>query len=129
MYDQAVAKIKTEMERNKKNAYIQAVGSFLLQHLQANPADAEKIVSAGEKTVAKSLDEMRKEAQKKKVGNCAVLTDAEGFAIVLKYFGIDAAPQAAAPATPSAPPVMHRQPPAQHNSIDFDVKLEDLLEE
>ena len=72
---------------------------------------------------------MRKEAQKKKVGNCAVLTDAEGFAIVLKYCGIDAAPQAAAPAAPVAPPFMHCQPPAsQHNSIDFDVTLDELLE-
>lgn len=95
------------MEENKTNSYIQVVGEFLLKHLE-NPGSAERIL-AQEKTIGKSLDEMRKEAEKKKVGNCAVLTDAEGFAVVLRYFGIE----------PAAAP--------EPKQDDFDVKLEDLL--
>jgi hypothetical protein len=137
MLNKAIEKIRSEMELNKNNPYVQVVGEFLLQELEVNPASAERILAEG-KTVAKSLDEMRKEAEKKKVGNCAVLTDKEGFAIVLKYFGIDSsaavnseAPKAS-PVTipkPGADPVTIPKPDAApvKKAVDFDVKLEDLL--
>jgi hypothetical protein len=115
----AIAKIKAEIDK-EKNHYVQVVGQFLLQHLEKNQQDAEKIV-ATDKTILKSLEEMRKVAEKKKVGNCAVLTDAEGFEVVTKYFGINAKPLAfvvpvmAPVATPSA------------SVTGFDVKLDDFL--
>ncbi|MHB1167053.1 MAG: hypothetical protein ACYC4E_00155 [Carboxydocellales bacterium] len=118
MIENAITKLKTEIEQSKNNPYIQIVGGFLLQHLDANPQDAEKIMAA-DKTISKSLDAMKKEAQKKKVGNCAVLTDQEGFSAVLKYFGIDGI----IPATVTTPkPVVEAQP-----ANDFDIRLEDLL--
>lgn len=118
MLDQAIQKIKTEMDSNK-DGYTQAVGGFLLQHLETNPAAAEKIMAEG-KTIKGSLDEMRKAAEKQKVGNCAVLTDAEGFAVVLKYYGIEGKAQAATSAPPAAPA-------PDRKSIDFSVNLDDLL--
>ena len=111
MLNNAITKIQDEMTKNQNNTYIQAVGGFLLERLKTNPAAAEKIVAA-DKTIGKSLDEMKAEAQKKKVGNCAVLTDEEGFAVVLKYFGIDAAFPVPKPAPAPAA---------------FDINLEDLL--
>jgi len=115
---QAIGKLQTEMTANATNPIIQVIGGFLLQHLNNNPMDAEKILVT-DKTIAKSYDEMRKVAEKKKVGNCAVLTDQEGFAVVLKYFGITGAPAVPlAPATPDIKPL---------SSNDFDIKLEDLL--
>jgi len=121
MPTKAIEKIQSEMTKDNTNSYIQAVGEFLLQHLAENPQDAERILTK-DKTIEKSLEEMRKVAQKKKSGNCAVLTDQEGFAVVLKYFGIE---RKAAP-TPSAvvmPPATHS--PSQVPS--FSVSLEDLL--
>ena len=96
----AITKLKSEMDANENNSYIQV----------------EKIMAA-DKTIAKSLDAMKKEAEKKKVGNCAVLTNQEGFEVVLKYFGIDTKP---------APTVIK---PVQIVSKvdDFDIKLDDLL--
>lgn len=85
MQAEAIAKVRDEIDSNKNNPYVQVVGGFLLNHLNEHPEDAEAIMVEG-KTVLKSLEAMRKEAEKKKVGNCAVLTDAEGFDIVLKYF-------------------------------------------
>jgi len=119
----AIEKIRAEMDANKNNAYVQVVGEFLLQHLAANPQDAEKILNP-DKTILKSLEEMRKVAEKKKVGNCAVLTDQEGFEVVLKYFGIDAKPQVFV--------TEHPQTNIEYsktitNDIGFDVRLEDLL--
>ena len=123
MLEKAVEKLRTEMTQNADNSYIQVVGEFLLQHLNANPAAAKKVITA-DKSIEKSLDEMKKAAGKKKVGNCAVLTDQEGFAVVLKYFGIDAVAQAAAPVNTITPtPVPGHTKPM----IDFDVRLEDLL--
>lgn len=115
---EAIEKIKAEMEKSKNNTYVQVVGEFLLQHLNQNPQDAERILSP-DKTIAKSLEEMRKAAEKKKVGNCAVLTDQEGFAVVLKYFGIETGirHQVAAPSP--------RRPAAP--STAFDVSLDELL--
>lgn len=89
LLEQAIAKLKAEMDANKTNAYVQAIGQFLIEHVQSNPASAEKIMT-NSKTVAGSLDAMRKEAEKKKTGNFAMLTPQEGFSIVLKYFGVDA---------------------------------------
>lgn len=121
--ENAIKKIKTEMEQNGDNAYIQVVGTFLLQHLNAHPQDAEKILTA-EKTVTNSLETMRKVAEKKKVGNMAVLTDQEGFAVVLKYFGIEPGDTILPAAAVSAAP----QPvPEAKSRTDFDVRLEDLL--
>lgn len=114
----ALTKIRTEMDSNANNSYVQVVGRFLIQHLNNHPHDAEKVLTEG-KTIATSLDEMRKAAEKKKVGSVAVLTDAEGFAVVLKYFGIEGT----AATVPSNEPIT---PPVSHKS-GFDVKLDDFL--
>lgn len=115
MLEQAKAKLTAEMDQNKDNSYIQVVGKFLLNHLETHPGSAERIL-APDKTIGKSSDAMRKEAEKKKNGNCAVLSDEEGFAVVLQYFGIEVG--AAAIPTQSAP---------EPKKDNFDVKLEDLL--
>ena len=129
MYTNAVEKLKSEIDKAKNNPYVQVVGSFLLGHLEKHPKDAEKIIVA-DKTITKSLDEMRKAAEKKKVGNCAVLTDQEAFSIVLKYFGIDSAVTIPVPA--AAPAVSVQEPvvaptPKQKSKIDFNVNLDDFI--
>ena len=87
MLDKAIEKLKAEVN-SSNDPCIQVIGEFLLQHLQNDSSNAEKIMQEG-KTIGNSFEEMRKVAVKKKIGNRAVLTDQEGFAIVLKYFGIE----------------------------------------
>jgi hypothetical protein len=123
MLADAIAEIKAEMDGNKNNSYIQVVGAFLLRHLETNPQDAEKILTKG-KTIGKSLDAMREEARKKQHNGVAMLTDAEGFAIVLKYFGIEGEP-AVVPATPAAPVAPAATTPSA--TSDFNVTLDDFL--
>ncbi|MFF2449345.1 hypothetical protein ACFVSW_20085 [Neobacillus sp. NPDC058068] len=115
----AIEKIKAEMDK-EKNSYVQVVGEFMLGQIEKYPDAADQIL-AKDKTIMKSLEEMRKVASKKKVGNMAVLTPAEGFEVVLKYFGITAKPLAFD--VPVAPPVSMPSVPA----TDFDVKLDDFL--
>lgn len=87
MLGKAIEKLKAEIVKSN-DPCIQVIGEFLLQHVEDNNSNAEKIMQEG-KTIEKSFEEMRNAAVKKKVGNRAVLTDQEGFAIVLKYFGIE----------------------------------------
>ena len=112
---QMVDKIRSEMEQNKADQYVQEVGQYLLDHLKANPRDTEKI--AADKTIKGSLAEMRKEAEKKKTGNTAMFTPREGFAIVLQYFGITGAPVNVPASVP------------EKKSVGFNVSLDDLLPE
>lgn len=86
MREEAVKKITEEMKK-EGNPYVQVVGEYLLGVVKENEGVAEKILAA-DKTIMGSLKVMGTEAKKKKVGNCAVLTDKEGFEIVLKYYGI-----------------------------------------
>ena len=119
MVSDAVSKLKDEIDKNKNNSYIQAVGNYLISYLNQNPGAAEKILNP-DKNIAKSLDEMRKVAEKKKDGNYAVLAPQEGFDIVMKYFGIDkkfSTPATAATVTTST----------DSSASDFKVSLDDLL--
>ena len=126
MLENAIAKIKAEMDANKDNSYIQVVGQFLLHRVGAFPVCSEQIL-AEDKTLAKSLDAMQAEARKKSKGTVAVLTDEEGFAIVLKYFGITGS---AARVNAGVAPATHVAPTAEPVSTprsDFNVKLDDFL--
>ena len=126
MLEQAIAKVRTEMTQNNADSYIQVVGGFLLDRLDKNPQEAEKILVA-DKTIAKSLDEIWEVAKKKLSKNCAMLTPQEGFTIVMKYFEINAifseVPVTSAPAPVPAP----LRPPKPLDN-DFDISLDDLLQ-
>lgn len=87
MINQAIEKIKSEMEENK-NPYTEIIGNYVIQHIEINPQSAEPIVSE-EKTLAGSLEEMKKEALKVKQGDVAILTDEQGFKIIRDYFGFE----------------------------------------
>lgn len=86
MLENAIKKIKNEMEK-ENNPYVKVIGEYLLQVLKDNESAAKKVLEK-DKTIMKSLKEMEKAAQKVKVGNVGILTDEEGYAIVLKYFDI-----------------------------------------
>lgn len=125
MFTKAINKLKTEMDKENKDAYIKAIGEFLLQYLNRYPAAAEKIL-AESKTIAKSIDEMAKVAKKKAVNGRAMLTDEEGFEIVLKYFGIEASSIPRGVAVVKESKALAPEEKAK-SDINFDVKLEDLL--
>lgn len=56
MLEQAIAKIKGEMEQNSSNPYIQVVGNFLAGHITENPGDAERLQTILDKK-AKELEQ------------------------------------------------------------------------
>ena len=131
MHDNAVKKITDEIEANKDNAYIQVIGKMLLKYLEAVPESAEKFLTV-DKTIGKSFEEMKKAARKKAKDNVAMLTEQEGFEIVLKYFGIEningidlgSGPDYSAvngKVTPNSNYAQEKKP------ARFDVNLEDLL--
>lgn len=109
--DDAIKKLQAEISASNSNAYVKLIGNFLVSFLKSNPEEAGKFMAEG-KTITKSLDAMNTEAKKKAVNGMAMLTDEEGFEIVLKYFGIDV-----------------KQPKAMQSeeSAGFDVSLDEIL--
>ena len=133
MLDKAKEKITAEMEKNKDDQYIQVIGNMLLQQLAVNPKIADKII-AGEKTIAKSIDAMAQEAKKKQRNGRAMLTDAEGFGIVLKYYGIEVRmgiDLATGPDYTAVNGQVTSNPPGQKKDVSkpaaFSLDLDDLL--
>jgi hypothetical protein len=124
MVQKAIEKLRSEMDSNRSNAYIQAVGQYLINHVDTS--SAEKILKA-DKSIAKSLDAMRSEASKKKVNNCAMFTPEEGFAIVMKYYGISGTPTVQTAPISRPAPAAPAPAPIAAKVDDFDLKLEDLL--
>lgn len=115
MLDKAIKKINDEMEK-EKNPYVKVIGEYLLGVIKNNESATEKVLDK-DKSIMKSLDVMRKAAEKVKVGNMAMLSDEEGFSIVLKYFGIDKANKEEAKAI------------SKDNVIDFKAKKEEKEED
>jgi hypothetical protein len=113
----AIKKLETEISSTPNNQYVKLIGEFLIGHVKSNPAEAAKIM-AEDKTIAKSLEAMKNEAKKKAVNGMAMLTDEEGFAIVLKYFEIGGEPT-----KESIKSISKRE----EESSGFDVTLDDLL--
>lgn len=87
MLDKAIDKIRDEMAGKANNPYVQYVGDYLTEYVQRHPEAAGAILTEG-KTIEGSLKEMEKYAREHKSGNCAVVSDQDGFGIVMKYFGI-----------------------------------------
>ena len=108
-YASAMDKIRDEMAKSQDN-YTQVVGEYLTGYLLNHPEAEEKLLDSG-KSVKGSLETVRKEAEKVKKGNMAVLDDRTVFGIVLGYFGIegtgmveDVPAEATGEATSSDPP-------------------------
>lgn len=124
MLEKAIEKIKAEIDGNKNNPYIKVIGEFLLQHLALHNGAAEKVLQEG-KTIKGSIDEMKKVAKTRAVNGCGMLTDQEGFEIVLKYFDIKFTPITVAPISkeavpgPVAPIVENKK-----SSVQFNVELD-----
>jgi hypothetical protein len=115
MYDKAVEKLNNQMAANEKHPYVQIIGQYLLNHLEGKPEDAEKFLD-DDKTILKSIDTMRRFAETRRVGNMAMLTDEEGFGVVLQYFGCWQGEPFNIPVEPQRPvPVPRTAPQPVHN--------------
>ncbi|MEC0092860.1 hypothetical protein [Paenibacillus macquariensis] len=117
----AIIKMNAEID-SSNNPYVKVIGEFLKAHVEANPQDAEKIL-VDDKTILHSLESMKAEAKEKQQDGMAILTDAEGFAVVLKYFDIEG--QAIIPTATVAP--LPSTNNTQKSSSRFDISLDELL--
>lgn len=111
----AIEKLQIEMESNNNNAYIQAIGQFLIEQIEKNPSAAEPIL-ADDKSIEKSLEAMKEEAQKKAVNGFAMFTPEEGFALVMNYFRISTEGN-----------TTNTQEVSPKKTSRFEVKLDDFL--
>ena len=89
-YASAMDKLRDEMAKDADN-YVQVVGEYLTDYLLQHP-EAEEAMLDKAKSIKGSLDAVRKEAQKVKQGNVAILDDKTVFGIVLGYYGLKSVP-------------------------------------
>ena len=91
-YASAMDKLRDEMAKSK-DKYVEVVGEYLTDCLLAQP-EAEAALLDKSKSIKGSLETVRKEAEKVKQGNMAILDDRTVFGIVLNYFGLKSEPDA-----------------------------------
>jgi len=89
-YATAMDKIRDEMAKSKDN-YVQVVGEYLTDYLLAHPEAEAALLEKG-KSIEGSLAAVRKEAEKVKTGNMAILDVKTVFGIVAGYFGLKPEP-------------------------------------
>ena len=89
-YTSAMDKLRDEMAKSK-DKYVEVVGEYLTDYLLAHP-EAETALLDKDRSIADSLAAVRKEAEKVKTGNMAILDDRTVFGIVLGYFGLKSEP-------------------------------------
>lgn len=100
MLQQALQKLQVEITAADKDDDVsRGIGAFLIDHIRANQDDASKIMTEG-KSLSGCVKAMADEASKmKKTGNMVRITDAQGFAMALKYYGVAVAAPVGAPAS------------------------------
>ncbi|GAB6169674.1 hypothetical protein JCM1393_21340 [Clostridium carnis] len=125
MLNKAIKKINDEIEK-ENNPYVKIIGEYLLSVIENNEDAAEKILEK-DKTIMKSLESMRKEAEKNKVGNMAMISDEEGFAIVLKYFEIKKAKKEKLKVNESIKVINFKSKKEEKEEDIFNVSLDDYL--
>lgn len=106
MLQQALQRLTQEIGADPKNKVVQSIGGFLSNYVRSHPEHAALIAAEG-KTIKGSYKAMEDEARRQKVN---VMTDEEGFAIILKYYGVDVP-------KPEPEPV----------AVGFSVSVDDLL--
>lgn len=88
MIEKAKLKIKEEIDK-AKDPYVKVIGKYLLEQIEINKEAAEDICK-GNKSISKSLGEVKKVAKARAVGNYAYMEDEEVYALVRKYFKLEA---------------------------------------
>lgn len=112
MINKAIEKIKEEIRR-ENNEYVKVIGEFLISKVEDETT--AKAILKDDKSIVKSLDFMKEKAKAKAQNGCAILTDEEGFKIVLEYFAINLN------ATTEV------KPPVAPKSTEFNISLDDLF--
>jgi len=116
MKEEAIEKINDELKSNI-GPVVNRIGVFLKNHVERYPDDAAKVLAV-DKTLKGAFGAMKDEAKKSQVGGCGVMTDEEGYALVLRYFEID---------TLSAPDVPKQTEVQAPRAGALNISLDDLL--
>lgn len=88
LQERAIAKIDTEIEKEKGNRIQEIIGEFLINLVTVNPDAAAKLLDE-KKNLKGAYEAMRNEARKYQKEGCAVLTDDEGFEVICGYYGLE----------------------------------------
>lgn len=128
---EAIKKIREEMERNKGDLFTVETGKYVLTQIETNK-EASKKISAGTKTIAGALAYLQGEAKKRaKSGDtCVMMTNSEGFEIMSKYFGFENIQDEMVVEEKIEPKVEAKEEVVEEDNVvevDFSVNFDDLF--
>ena len=83
--EDAIKKINDEMQKNPNDAYLEAIGHYVIDRCYM--PGVRNAIEKGT-TLKTAMQKILEKAKSQKRGSVAVLTDAEVFGIVAKCFGI-----------------------------------------
>jgi hypothetical protein len=104
MLKEALTKLQAEITASPKKQYLAVIGAYMMDRVRNHPEDVEKVMAEG-KTLAGSLSAMKEEARKNQSDGCGFMTDEQGFAIVLKYYGVNVPSGAPDPVVAAVPAI------------------------
>jgi len=110
MTERAIEKINAEMQKTPDDLYTEILGHYIIDRC-GEPGTAEKVLDE-QKSLKGAMEAVRGLASKKKSGAVAVLTPAQVFGEIDRYFGFetDRAAQGQAMAAAGAAPVEAPKP-------------------
>lgn len=89
MLEKTIAKIKREMNKGKKNLYIQVIGDYLLKQIELNKEAMKKICSENN-SIEKSIKEIEKIARENSINGSLVISENGIFKIIREYYNFEA---------------------------------------
>lgn len=115
----AVEKINNEMQQNASDTYTEILGQYIIDRCGEDPAVDAAVAEDG-KTLKGAMAAVYSVAQSKKHGSVSVLTPAQVFGAVDKYFGLKEDVRAQLRAmNMSGDDAPHQAPAASGNVIDL----------
>lgn len=122
--EEAIKKIKEEMEKNKGEVCIVETGKYVLEQIKTN-REAGKKIATGEKTIEGALEYLGMELYKraKKGTTRGMIHHTEGFVIMNNYFEFK---------NIQSEMIVEEKVEEDHKEnkvikVDFDIELDDLL--
>lgn len=126
MTDKAIEKINTEMQKNANDPYTEVIGHYILD--RCLDESAARLVLKKGKGLSGAMKAVMDEARRARRGSTAVLTPAEVFGAVDRYFGFSTGLSAQWKAlNGSGDPVVSEAVPPGTPAPVLDLNLDDFL--
>lgn len=113
MMQKAIAHINGQMQKSPEDRQLEVIGQYLIDRCR-DEGTAAALLAKG-KSLSGCMAEIRREAQRQAVHNCAMIASYEVFAMAARYYGLEEKKE---PDAPALAPEMPAPAPSALPSLD-----------